>query len=105
MFILFQSTIPAEEKENPSSGIVETDISEICSPVDSKDTLRASSAHDDGEEDSGKQAAPDLHILVLERKQAGTYYVCIILVVVVFVVHIGLNTMTDLHYKGIPNVQ
>lgn len=68
MFILFQFILPAEEKENPSSGNVESDISELCSPADSKDTLRASSAHDDGEEDSGKQAAPDLHIFVLERK-------------------------------------
>lgn len=105
MFIFFQSTILAEEKENPSSGNVETDISELCSPADSKDTLRASSVHDDGEEDSGKQAAPDLRIFVLERKQAGTHYLCIILVVVVFVVHLGSNTMTDFHYKGIPNVQ
>lgn len=80
MFISFKSTIPAEERENPSSDNVETDISEHCSPADSKDTLRASSAHDDGEEDSGKHAAPHLHIFVLERKQAGTQYLFIILV-------------------------
>lgn len=79
---------------------MESEFSELCSPAGSKDTLRASSAHNDAEEDSGKQAAPDLHIFVLERKQAGTYYLYIILVV--FVVRLGSNTMTDFHYKGIP---
>lgn len=31
--------------------------------------------------------------------------VLLVLVVVVFIVHLGSNTMTDFHYKGIPNVQ